>query len=80
MNGISEGFKQYLQEEQEKTKCDSDKYFVFGVNYGGRDEIVRGIQKLAEQQTDLNHVTEEQITEALDLGDMLPVELVIRTK
>ena len=80
MNGITEGFKQYLAEEQEKTKCDSDKYFVFGVNYGWRNEIMRWIQKLAEQHTDLSHVTEDQITQALELGDVPPVELIIRTK
>lgn len=80
LNGITDGFKEYLREKEAKCRCDSDRYCVFALNYGGRDEIIRGIQKLAEQNTDFHHVTEDQISGALDLGDLPPIELVVRTK
>ncbi len=48
-NGITKDFKEYLDAKVIKCQCDSDKYFIFAINYGGRDEIIRGIQKLATQ-------------------------------
>jgi tritrans,polycis-undecaprenyl-diphosphate synthase [geranylgeranyl-diphosphate specific] len=41
LDGVTTDFKEYLLEKEAKTKCDSDRYCIFGVNYGGRDEIVR---------------------------------------
>jgi len=48
-SGITQDFKEYLDSKVIKCKCDSDKHFIFAINYGGRDEIIRGIQKLATQ-------------------------------
>lgn len=80
LEGITPDFKQYLLDKEAKTRCDSDRYCIFGVNYGWRDEIIRGIQKLAHQNTDFQHITEDQLSTVLDLGDVPPIELVIRTK
>lgn len=78
--GVTEGFKQYLNEKQARFTFPTNKRFVLGVNYGGRDEITRGIQKLAQEWKDLNKITEEDISAALDLGKIPPIELVVRTK
>ena len=78
--GVSEGFKNYLDQKTQQYACDSNKRFVFAVNYGGRDEIVRGIHKLAEAGKDLTQLEEEDLSPALDLGNVPPIELVIRTK
>lgn len=78
--GITDDFREYLVAKQQRNTYDSDKYFVFAINYGGRDEIVRGIKKLAEEKKDLTTVTEEDISNSLDLGNVPPIELVIRTK
>lgn len=48
LSGITDDFREYLLAKQAKNTYDSDRYFVFAINYGGRDEIVRGIQKLAK--------------------------------
>ena len=66
--------------KQKRNTYDTDRHFVFAINYGGRDEIVRGIRKLAQEKKDLTIVTEEDITKSLDLGNVPPIELVIRTK
>ena len=80
LSGITDDFREYLEAKQARNTYDSDRYFTFAINYGGRDEIVRGIKKLAAEKKDLTSVTEEDISKSLDLGNVPPIELVIRTK
>ncbi len=77
---ITEWFKTYLNQKQKRTKCDSDKYFIFAVNYWWRDEIIRWIQSLQQQWFDFNKITEKDLSQSLDLWDIPPIELVVRTK
>lgn len=80
LGGITDDFKQYLIAKEQRTKCESDRYFIFGINYGGRDEIIRGIKKLNQNWYDLANINEEDFSNALDLWNIPPIELVIRTK
>lgn len=80
LSGITDDFREYLLAKQERNTYDSDRYFIFAINYWGRNEIVRGIQKLAEEKKDLTSITEEDISQSLDLWNIPPIELVIRTK
>lgn len=77
---ITSDFKEYLDTKTQKTKCNSDKYFVFAINYWWRDEIIRWIQSLNKNNFDFWTITEEDISKSLDLWDIKPIELVIRTK
>ncbi|MEI7563676.1 MAG: polyprenyl diphosphate synthase [bacterium] len=79
-DGITQDFKEYLLAKQQRNTYPTDKYFVFAINYGGRDEIVRGIQTLAKQGIDMQQISEQQLSQVLDLGNIAPIELVIRTK
>jgi undecaprenyl diphosphate synthase len=79
-DGITQDFRAYLDSKVIKCQCDSDKYFIFAINYGGRDEIIRGIQKLATQWIDLHNIDEQTLSKSLELWDIPPVDLVIRTK
>jgi len=79
-DGITSDFKQYLNDKTKRCQCNSDRYFVFAINYGGRDEILRAIQKLDSQGQDFSNITEETLSQNLDLGDLPPIELIIRTK
>ena len=67
LNGITEEFKDYLLAKQQRNTYPTGKYFVFAINYGGRDEIVRGIHELAKQGVDMQQITEQQISQSLDL-------------
>jgi undecaprenyl diphosphate synthase len=67
LNGITDDFRNYLVAKQQRNTYDSDRYFVFAINYGGRNEIVRGIHKLAEEGKDMTQINEEDISNALDL-------------
>jgi len=80
LNGITDDFRTYLLEKEQRNTYDTDRYFVFAINYGGRNEIIRGIQQLAQNGVDLTTVTEDTLSKALDLGNIPPIELVIRTK
>lgn len=80
LSGITDDFRDYLVAKQKRNTYNSDRYFTFAINYGGRDEIVRGIRKLAEEKKDLTTVTEEDISNNLDLWNIPPIELMIRTK
>ncbi len=51
---------------------------VLALNYGGRDEIVRAVQKMSA--TDSVHtISEQAITHALDTAGLPDVDLIIRT-
>lgn len=50
------------------------------LNYGGRDEILRGVKKMIEVEKNNVNVTEENLSTYMDLGGLPPVELVVRTK
>jgi undecaprenyl diphosphate synthase len=53
------------------------------VNYGGRDEIVRAVRKVAEQAAqgilDPKHLTDAAFADRLDTGGLPDPDLVIRT-
>lgn len=57
-----------------------DKTLIFAINYGGRDEIIRWIKTWAEQDGNVENLTEEHFSNFLDFKDIPPVDLVIRTK
>ena len=78
--GITDDFREYLLAKQARNTYNTDRYFTFAINYWGRDEIVRWIKKLAEEKKDMTNITEEEISNSLDLGNVPPIELVIRTK
>lgn len=52
---------------------------VLAINYGGRDEIVRGIKKLISNGTKASEVTEESVSKVFDIEDLPDVDLLIRT-
>ncbi len=62
---------------KEKTAHYKGTSVVLAINYGGRDEIIRGIKKLnSEEMQNLDEVT---FSSKLDTGDIPPVDLFIRT-
>lgn len=62
----------------EKTKDNSGMTVSFAINYGGRDEILRAIEKMREQNIS-EKITEEIFEKYLDTNGMPDVDLVIRT-
>ena len=57
--------------------------FIIAINYGSRDEICRGMKRLAEDavngQLDLKNITDKTISGYLDTADFPDPDLLIRT-
>ncbi|MBI2613718.1 MAG: di-trans,poly-cis-decaprenylcistransferase [Candidatus Levybacteria bacterium] len=68
-----------IQDSEEKTKNFKNYILNIALDYGGQDEVIRGIQKLSQQ--DINNLTIEQFNNFLDTADQ-PYpnpDLIIRT-
>jgi len=68
---------------EEATKNNDGLHFQVAINYGGRDEILRGVKKLAEKvekgELSAAGLTEEMLGEALDTAGIPDPDLMIRT-
>ena len=60
------------------TKYNTGMQLNIALNYGGRDEILRAIHKLAYKETDMRTLSEEELMNALDTGKDGNVDLLIR--
>ena len=56
-------------------ECDG-VVLTLALNYGGRDDIVRAVKKLNDENTE---ITEQNISDNLDTGDYPEPDLIIRT-
>ncbi len=75
---ISSDFLDYLASQTAKFHFpDSPKTMIFAINYSGRDEILRGVQALVAGGQE---ISEEALSSYMDLADIPPVDLVLRTK
>ncbi len=63
----------------EKTKKFKKNKLNLCVDYGGRDEIVRGVQEAIKKGMSADQVTEKSFGELLDTKNSNPLDLVIRT-
>ncbi len=66
-----------------ETRNNTGMTFVIAVNYGGRDEVVRGVRKLARQAAagtlDPESITEDTVSASLDTAEIPDPDLMIRT-
>lgn len=63
-------------ELEEKTAENTAGTVVFAVNYGGQDEIIDAVNTAIDNG---QHVTKETFETYLDTGDLLPIDLMVRT-
>ncbi|MBR5659342.1 MAG: isoprenyl transferase [Lachnospiraceae bacterium] len=71
-----------INELEEKTKQNSKITFTIAINYGGRDEITRAVNKIVQEAKDgslTEPVTEQMISEHLDTKRIPDPDLLIRT-
>ena len=77
LSGLPKNIQKDIREAEEDTKGFSGLTIVLAVNYGGRDEIVRAVNKLTS--TGSTSITEEDISASFDIPDLPDVDLLIRT-
>lgn len=68
---IREGIETFIKESEKNTAIT----VMFALNYGGRDEIIRAINKLPKDQP----ITQDVFNQYLDTADIPDPDLIIRT-
>ena len=77
-NGLPQHLLDFLGNKiKELTFPNSDKFMFLAINYWGQDEILRAMKKLCENNLE---PTKENLEKFMDFWQVLPVQLVIRTK
>ncbi len=81
--GLSKKIVKLIENMEEKTVENTSGTICFALNYGGQDEIVRAAKDMARDaisgDVDLNSVDEGVFSTYLDSGDLLPIDLMVRT-
>ena len=80
---LDEDIRKRIGELEEATRDNTGLHFQIAINYGGRDEIVRAVRKLAVQVKEgtlaPEEITQGQIGDALDTAGIPEPDLLIRT-
>lgn len=78
---ISKKLLEKIQNSEEKTKDFENYVLNIALDYGGRDEVIRAIQRISKQNINLNNLTIEQFNNFLDtVNQPYPnPDLIIRT-
>lgn len=81
--GLSTDIVALLDEAETLTKTNTGLHLVVAFNYGGRNELVRATKVIAEKvrslNLDLDKITEDVISHALDTNLIPDPDLIIRT-
>ena len=82
-DNMSSSMLQVIEKLEEETKDNTGLTFTLAINYGGRDEITRAVQGIAQDVKDgkLNaeDITESTLSDYLDTSGMPDPDLLIRT-
>lgn len=82
-SALSEDIQDAIAELEEATKENSGLTFSIAINYGGRDEIVRAVRKVAAKvesgEIKAEDITDAMIGENLDTNYLPDPDLLIRT-
>lgn len=80
---LPDAVRQTLERTIETTSANTNLTLNLALSYGGRDELVRAVQKIAQKSQDghfsPNEICEQTITEHLDTNALPDPDLVIRT-
>ena len=80
---LDEDIRTRIEELEEATKDNDGLHFQIAINYGGRDEIVRAVKKLAEKveggTIKAEEISEQLISDTLDTKGIPEPDLLIRT-
>ena len=80
---LDEDIRKRMDQLEEATKDNTGLHFQIAINYGGRDEIVRAVRKIAEQAREgevlAEDITEEYLSGLLDTRGLPEPDLLIRT-
>ncbi len=80
---LDEDIRTRIEELEEATKDNDGLHFQIAINYGGRDELVRVMRKIADRvaagELTADAITEEGVNDCLDTAGIPDPDLLIRT-
>ena len=80
---LDEDIRTRIEELEEATKDNDGLHFQIAINYGGRDELVRAVRKLAERvgsgELEASDIDEGSLENGLDTAGIPDPDLLIRT-
>jgi undecaprenyl diphosphate synthase len=80
---LAPDLQESIAELEHTTAGNTGLHFQIAINYGGRDEIVRAVRKVAgevlAEGEPVESITAERLSAALDTGDLPDPDLLIRT-
>ena len=79
---LAPDLQESIRELEETTAGNTGLHFQIAINYGGRDEIVRAVRKLAletKEGLDPDRITAELLGDKLDTAGLPDPDLLIRT-
>ena len=80
---LSKGMQSTIGKLEERTKDNTDINFNIALNYGGRDELVKAVRKIAEKvkedEIKIEDINEEIISNNLYTSGMPDPDVVVRT-
>ncbi len=83
VSALSERMQKSIRNCMERTKNNTGVTFNMALNYGGRDELVKAMKKIAkdvkEEKLAVNEITEETISNSLYTAGQPDPDLLIRT-
>ncbi|MBQ8116506.1 MAG: isoprenyl transferase [Lachnospiraceae bacterium] len=83
LTGLAEDLQVKIAELMEATKDNDGLHFQIAINYGGRDELVRAVRKLAGKvqagELAAQDITADMINEQIDTAGIPDPDLLIRT-
>ena len=79
LEALPDAIKKDITEAIDDTKTFTGMILNLAINYGGRDEIIRGIKKIIKNGTSEDQITEDLVSKSLDMPQSPDVDLLIRT-
>lgn len=83
ISALSEGMQKSIAKCMERTKDNTGVTFNIALNYGGRDEIVKAIKKIAtkvqKNELEIEEITEDVVSDSLYTTGEPDPDLLIRT-
>jgi undecaprenyl diphosphate synthase len=81
--GLAQDLRESIEKLENETRNNTGLHFQIAINYGGRDELRRGITKLARKvvagEVNPDDITEDAIEQELDTAGLPAPDLMIRT-
>ena len=79
LSALPKNIQKDITDAIDDTKTFNGMTLNLAINYGGRDEIIRGIKKIISDKKQPEEIDEKLISSYLDMPDSPDVDLLIRT-